>query len=229
MALLLLADNIQLLLILSVPLVCYSYLARSKLLKELLFSLTLLLLFKRKILLFQSHILKYFLSIPLPVSLRHVEFPRCLLKFFPLSQSPSKRRLINYVSHHNQLMMRHCSNDSLDPPNEEELAYLWDVLRIQSQHKKVVRLRIAMKLCQVALDVYEMGMQCLDGDEVEADADVGDIVGQLVLRWHDYLATRIAAYDVVAPPQEVPQVFQLVLAGKAQQRQVRYWFHFKII
>lgn len=53
-------------------------------------------------------------------------------------------------------MMRHSSNNSLYPSNKEELAHLRNVLRIQSKHEKVVRLRIAMKLCQVSLHIDEM-------------------------------------------------------------------------
>lgn len=46
-------------------------------------------------------------------------------------------------------------------------------------------------------------MQGLDGDEVEADTNVCNIVGQLVFGWDRDLATRIAADYVVASPQEV--------------------------
>ena len=104
-------------------------------------------------------------------------------------------------------MMRHCSNYPLYPSNKQELSHLGDILRIQSQHEKVVRLGIAVKLGQVALHVDQMGMQGLDGDEVVSYADVGDIVRQLVLGGDDDLATRVAAHDVVASPQEVPQIF----------------------
>ena len=86
-------------------------------------------------------------------------------------------------------MERRSCNHSLHSTDEEELSQFGNGLRVGGQWEIVVA-QCIFAAHQITLKIEEVRVQCLNGEKIMADADVGDVGRQVVLgRKHDLAAT----------------------------------------
>jgi hypothetical protein len=138
----------------------------------------------------------------------------------PSFRVQAKEVHIDDIFHQQEISRAGVPENCLDPSNIKELSDSGKVFDIGSEGKIILIAIYFLGFAQVGLDVDEVRLKGLDGEEVGAHIDVDCMVEHLVPVWNEDLAARVGADHVVACSEEVLEVFEFVFAGEVAEDEV---------